>query len=41
MTIYREIRIDYEGLFSLSHNSSQKDIKDVIGVYFPQTNLCD
>jgi len=33
--VYREIRINNEGLFSLSSNASQYEIKNAMGDYFP------
>lgn len=37
--VYREIRIDNEGLFSLNNHASQEEIKMVMGDYFPNTHV--
>jgi hypothetical protein len=37
--VYREIRMDKEGLFSLKNDASQTDIRRVMGEYFPEITM--
>lgn len=40
MVVYREIRMDNNGLFSLSNDASQDDIQKAMGEYYPKVFNC-
>ena len=39
LIIYREIRMNNEGIFSLTNNASEEEIQEVMGNYFPTTQF--
>ena len=39
IVIYREIRMDNNGLFSLSNDATQEEIQKAMGEYFPNIKI--